>query len=322
MKKILILFGGHSFEHDISIRSCQTIINNIDKRKYKIEICGISKKGEFYSYLDNPSILDNNWLNKKVSKIDNVINYLKTFDKVFPIIHGMDGEDGKIQGLLDLIEVPYVGPNNEGNILGYDKAVTKIICEKNNIPQLPYQVLYTDNVENISLSFPVIVKPSRCGSSLGINVANNIEELNNYLKSAFKYDNKVIIEKYLSKRRELECAILGKKDIIASSVGEIILSDGFYDYDSKYEKDTSVGIPANIDDDLANRIKNISKQIFRILNLKDLSRVDFLYDIETNELYFNEINTIPGFTSISMYPLLFEYDGISIKELITKLIEN
>ncbi len=323
MKKILVLFGGHSFEHDVSVRSCKTIMDNIDKEKYDVSLCGISRDGEFYSYLDDISKLDKNWINKKVNKIENIIMYLKTFDKVFPIIHGMDGEDGKIQGLLDIIEVPYVGPNNEGNILGYDKAITKIICEKNNIPQLPYIVLYKDNeINNISIPFPVIIKPSRCGSSIGINVANNINELNKYIKEAYKYDNKIIIEKYIHKRRELECAVLGKKEIITSSIGEIILANGFYDYDSKYINDTKVGIPANINSTLSKEIKELAKKIFTILDLKDLSRIDFLYDMDNNKLYFNEVNTLPGFTSISMYPLLFEYDGISTKELITKLIEK
>ena len=323
MKKILILFGGHSFEHDISVRSCKTIIDNIDIDKYDATLCGISKDGEFYLYLDEVSLLDKDWLNKKVKKVDNIVQFIKSFDKVFPIIHGMDGEDGKIQGMLDIIGVSYVGPDNEGNIIGYDKAITKIICEKNNIPQLPYIVLYNDNdVKNIPIDYPVIVKPSRCGSSIGINVANNVLELNKCIKDAYKYDKKIIIEKYIHRRRELECAVLGKKDIRTSSVGEIILDDGFYDYDSKYEKDTDVGIPANIDIELANKIKDYSKKIFTILGLKDLSRVDFLYDIDSDTLYFNEVNTIPGFTSISMYPLLFNYDGISTKDLITKLIEN
>lgn len=322
MKKILILFGGHSFEHNISVRSCKTIINNIDTNKYNVSLCGISKSGDFYSYLDDINYLDENWINQKVLKIDNIISYLKSFDKVFPIIHGMDGEDGKITGLLDLIEVPYVGSDNEANILGYDKAITKIICENNNISQLPYKVLYDTNTKDVSLSYPVIIKPSKCGSSIGINVANNKEELNKYVIEAFKYDNIVVIEKYIERRRELECAVLGKKDIITSSVGEIIIDNGFYDYDSKYEKNTKVGIPANIDYELSNKIKNISQNIFKLLNIKDLARIDFLYDIENNKLYFNEINTIPGFTNISMYPLLFEHDGISIKDLITKLIED
>jgi len=322
MKKILVLFGGHSFEHNISIRSCKTIISNISKEKYLVSLCGIGKDGNFYLYEDDISILDESWLTRKVKKIDNIISYIKSFDKVLPIIHGNDGEDGKIQGMLDIIGVPYIGSDNEGNILGYDKAITKIICEKNNISQLPYLILYDKKIEKISLDFPVIVKPSRCGSSLGIGVANNMSELNKCLKKAYKYDNKIIIEKYICNRRELECAVFCEKKVITSSVGEIILNDGFYDYDSKYEKNTSVGIPANIDKKLSNKIKKMSKDIFNILDLKDLARVDFLYDIDNNKLYFNEVNTIPGFTSISMYPLLFKYDGISTEDLITKLIEK
>ena len=281
MKKILVLFGGHSFEHDISVRSCKTIIDNIDKNKYEFTLCGISRDGDFFRYDDDYNLLDVNWMNRKIVKIDNVIPFIKSFDKVFPMIHGKDGEDGKIQGLLDIIGVPYVGPDNEGNLIAYDKVLTKIICEKSDIPQLPYYVVYGDKkVSSIPLQFPVIVKPSRCGSSIGISVANNIDDLNKCIKEASKYDNKILIEKYVQNRRELECAVLGKNEIIPSSVGEIIV-DGVYDYDSKYVKDTKVGIPADISEELSNRIKNLSKKIFRILDLKDLSRVDFLYDMDT-----------------------------------------
>lgn len=323
MKKILVLFGGNSYEHDISVRSSRTIFDNIDHDKYLVSGCGISRNGEFYEYLDDINKLDKDWLNKNVKKIDNICEYLKSFDKVFPIIHGRDGEDGRIQGMLDILKVPYVGCDNEGNILGYDKVITKIICEKYDIPQLPYFVLYNDNdILECEIGFPVIIKPSRCGSSIGINVANNILELNKYVKDAFKFDDKIIVEKYVHHRREFECAALGKDGIKISSVGEIIMDDGFYDYDSKYVKDTEVGIPASINDNMANEIRGYAKMIFEILKLKDLSRIDFLYDMDEDTLYFNEVNTMPGFTSISMYPLLFNYDGINTKELITKLIED
>lgn len=323
MKKILVLFGGNSYEHDISVRSSKTIFDNIDRDRYEVSACGLSRDGEFFEYLDDISLLDSNWLNKNVKKVLNVINYLKGFDKIFPIIHGRDGEDGQIQGMLDIIKVPYVGCNNEGNILGYDKVITKIICEKYDIPQLPYTVFYNDDeILEFDMDFPVIVKPSRCGSSIGISVANNLEELNKCVREAYKFDNKILVEKYLKNRREFECAVLGKEDIKVSSVGEIIIDEGFYDYDSKYLDFTEVGIPANTSDDIKNEIRDYAKRIFDILKLKDLSRVDFLYDEDEDKVYFNEVNTIPGFTSISMYPLLFKYDGISTKDLITKLIED
>lgn len=323
MKKILVLFGGNSYEHDISVRSSKTIFENIDYDKYEVSSCGVSRDGEFFQYLDDISLLDKDWLNRNVKKVDNVVSYLKSFDKVFLIIHGRDGEDGRIPGMLDLFKIPYVGCNNEGNILAYDKVVTKIICEKYNIPQLPYTVFYSDDeIKEFNMEFPVIVKPSRCGSSIGISVANNLEELNKCVKEAYKFDDKILVEKYVKNRREFECAVLGKKDITVSSVGEIIIDEGFYDYDSKYLDYTELGIPADTSDDIKNAIKDYAKTIFDILKLKDLSRVDFLYDTDENKIYFNEVNTIPGFTSISMYPLLFRYDGISTKELITKLIED
>ena len=323
MKKICLLFGSSSYEHEISIKSTKTIIKNIDKSLYNISICGISKTNEFYEYLDNPNSLDNNWLQKKVKKIPNIIKYLKHFDKLFPIIHGNNGEDGHIEGLLELFNIPYVGCNSESSILGYNKYLTKIICEKNNIPQLPYIIFHNNNpITSINLDFPVIIKPSKCGSSIGINIANNIQELNKYIKDAYKYDHTIIIEKYLPKRKELECAILIKENIITSSIGEIITNNNLYDYDSKYLKDTQVKIPANISNDLKEEIERYAKLITKILNLKDLSRIDFLYDTTNNKLYFNEVNTMPGFTSISMYPLLFNYDNLSTKDLITKLIED
>lgn len=322
MKKILILFGGNSFEHNISVRSVKTILSNIDTKRYEVTACGIDLYGNWYIYNDSLNNLDENWTKRDVKKVDNIVNFLRDFYKVFPIIHGRNGEDGAIFAMLDLFNIPYVGSDHEGHIIGYDKVITKIICEKFNIPQLPYIVVNTDKkIKSVDIDFPLIVKPSKCGSSIGINVAKNSGELNKYVKEALKYDNKVIIEKFIN-AREFECAVLGYNNIKVSSVGEILSEEGFYDYDSKYVKDTTVAIPANISKDLSNEIRKYALDIYKLLDLKGLSRVDFLYDKNNNKLYFNEVNTIPGFTSISMYPLLFNHDGISTKELITNLIEN
>lgn len=322
MKKILILFGGNSYEHYISCLSAKTILENIDKKKYAITTVGISKDNNWYLFDDDLTILTKDWTKGNITKIDNITSFIKQFDKVFPIIHGNPCENGNLQGMLNMFNIKYVGTDLLGSIIGYDKDLTKIICEKNNIPQVPY-ITITENkpLKKITIDFPVIIKPAKCGSSIGINIANNIKELNNYLKEAFKYDNKVIIEKFI-KARELECAILYDKKLKASPVGEIKSVNTFYDYEAKYESNSDLLIPAPISKELTKQIQNLALKIFNVLELKDLSRIDFLYDYNNDILYFNEVNTMPGFTSISMYPLLFKNKGISIKELITKLIEN
>ncbi len=322
MKKILVLFGGNSYEHYISCLSAKTILENIDRKKYDVTTVGISKDNNWYIYNDNLNTLKEDWTQGKKTKIENVIAFLKGFDKVLPIIHGNPLENGNIQGFFNLFNISYVGTDLLGSIIGYDKDLTKTICSKYGIPQVPY-ITITNNspLKSIDIDFPVIIKPAKCGSSIGINIANNIKELNKHIKEAFIYDDKVIIEKFI-KARELECAILEDKKLKVSPVGEIRSSNTFYDYEAKYESDSKLLIPAPIDKKITKEIQDLSLKIFKILELKDLSRIDFLYDYHDEKLYFNEVNTMPGFTNISMYPLLFKEKGIDIKELITKLIEN
>lgn len=321
MKKVLVLFGGNSYEHNISCKSAKTILENIDKSKFDVTATGIYENN-WYIFNDNLDLLSQNkWLEGKINKVDNIIEFLKTFDKVFPIIHGNDGETGALSGLFNLFNIPYIGSNILGHAIGYDKEITKIICTHHNIPQVPYITIHTDKkIKKINIDFPVIIKPSSCGSSIGINIANNIKELNKYVKEAFKYDKKIIIEKFI-KAKELECAILEDKKIKISTVGEIKSKNTFYDYESKYILDSNIIIPTTIDKDIIKQIQELSAKIFKILSLKDLSRIDFLYDYENNKIYFNEVNTIPGFTDISMYPQLFNHQGISTKELITILLK-
>ena len=322
MKKILILFGGDSYEHNISCKSAKTILDNIDRTKFDITSVGIYQNN-WYIFNDNLELLTHNkWLEGNIQKIDNIIEFLKTFDKVFPIIHGNNGETGDLSGLFNLFNIPYVSSNILGHAISYDKYLTKIICSHHNIPQIPYITIHNNNkIKKINIDFPVIIKPSSCGSSIGINIANNYKELNKYIKEAFKYDNKVIIEKFI-KARELECAILENKNkLIISTIGEIKSQNTFYDYDSKYILDSNIIIPANLDKEIVKQIQEYSAKIFQILSLKDLSRIDFLYDYENNKIYFNEVNTIPGFTNISMYPQLFKHQGISTKEFITNLLK-
>lgn len=322
MKKILILFGGNSHEHAISCKSAKTILTHIDKSLYNITAVGINHQNNWYLYLDDINLIDESWQNRNIEKITNIIEFLKQFDKVFPVIHGNPEENGNIQGMFNLFGIEYVGTDLLGSIISYDKELTKIICNRHKIPQVPY-ITITKNkkIKNIPFSYPVIIKPAKCGSSIGINIASNVKELNEYVNLAFKYDNKVIIEKYI-KARELECAILETNKIITSPIGEIRSSNTFYDYEAKYLKDSSLIIPANISKELAKEITELSKKIFNVLSLSTLARIDFLYDYNEEKLYFNEVNTMPGFTDISMYPLLFKETGIDIKNLITKIIEK
>lgn len=322
MKKILILFGGNSHEHVISCKSAKTILTHIDKSLYNITAVGIDHQNNWYLYLDDINLIDESWQNRNIEKITNIIEFLKQFDKVFPVIHGNPEENGNIQGMFNLFNIEYVGTNLLGSIISYDKELTKIICNHRKIPQVPYITINENKkIKNIPFPYPVIIKPAKCGSSIGINIASNVKELNEYVNLAFKYDNKVIIEKYI-KARELECAILQTNKIISSPIGEIRSSNTFYDYEAKYLKDSSLIIPANISKKLAKEITELSKKIFNVLSLSTLARIDFLYDYNEEKLYFNEVNTMPGFTDISMYSLLFKEVGINIKNLITKIIEK
>lgn len=320
MKKVLILFGGNSFEHEISCKSVNFIINNIDTKKFKYTLVGIDYNNEWYE-IKNTNKIDNNWKNNTTNKIENIVKYTKNFDIVFPLIHGNTCEDGKLQSMFELYNIKYVGCDSYSSIICYDKLLTKLILEKYSIPQVPY-VIYNDKINLENLEFPVIIKPCKCGSSIGINVAYNSKELKKHLKIALKYDNNIIIEKFIKNNKELECAVLqDNKKLIISDIGEIIKNESWYDFESKYvnQNDTII---SNIDNSIKKEIRNYSKEIFNIIKCKDLSRVDFIYDIDEKRLYFNEINTMPGFTEISMYPKLIENNNISFKKLITKLLEK
>lgn len=307
MEKITVIYGGKSFEHDISIRSYKSFVENINK-KYQLSTIYVDKDGLWY---------ENNKL------MNNVVDFLKEQDVIFPLIHGNIGEDGKLQGLFETFDIKYVGSNTISSALAMDKAFCKIILDKYNIKQVPYVILNKKTkIKEITskLNYPVIVKPSNGGSSIGISIANNARELVKALSNAFKYDKKVVVEKFV-KARELEVGVIENGGIICSSIGEI-KSQGFYDFDSKYIKDTEVIVNADLKKETKLKIKEYAREIFKILECSGFARVDFLYDEIKEELYFNEINTIPGFTDISMFPKLFINDGYSYSEIIDILIKN
>lgn len=317
---MLILFGGNSFEHEVSCNSVNFIINNIDKNKFDYNVVGIDFDGKWYE-VDKNIDINVNWKDKYIKVVNNIIEYLKCFDIVFPMIHGNIGEDGKLQSLFELFNIKYVGCNSYSSLICYDKLLTKLILDKYSIPQVPY-LIYNENTDIEKVKYPSIVKPCKCGSSLGISVVNNKSELINAIKEARKYDNNIIIESYIKENRELECAILEKNNkLIMSDIGEINKNNGWYSYDSKYNTKIDTKI-SNINKCIKKEIKKYSKQIFNILGCKGLSRIDFLYDIKENKIYFNEINTMPGFTEISMYPKLIRNSGINYKKLITILLNS
>ena len=318
MKKVLILFGGNSEEHEISTKSVINVINNIDTHLFNIKIVGITKDNKWIECEIN-DIINKTWY--KLKNINNIISYLKKFDIVLPIMHGKNVEDGKLEGLLDFFNIKYVGSKTEASVIGMDKYLSKIVFHSINIPQVPFVKWDNDLKEVIKLGFPLIVKPCNGGSSIGISKVFNKKELKKAIKLALKYDNNIIVEKFIN-AREFECAVLEDKKIVISDVGEIKYNNSFYDYEDKYINKVKTVIPAKINDKLRKEIQEYSKKVFTTLGCKNMCRVDFLYDIIDNKIYLNEVNTIPGFTDISMYPMLMKNMGYSYKKLITTLIKN
>ena len=320
MKKILVLFGGNSFEHEISCMSVNFIKDNIDTEIFNFELVGIDKENNWF-IVDKNKHIDINWSNQEKRKINNIIEFAKKFDIIFPMIHGNTGEDGKLQSLFELYNIKYVGCDSYSSLICYDKLLTKLILQMHNIPQVPF-FIYNDDINLKNIKYPVIVKPCKCGSSIGIHIVNNENELIAAIEDAKKFDNNIILEQYLSENRELECAILETENkFIISDIGEIMNTDSWYSFECKYKIKTNTVI-SNIDFKIKEKIQKYSKKIFTILKCKNLSRLDFLYDLKTKKLYFSEINTIPGFTEISMYPKLINNLGINAKELITLLLNS
>lgn len=321
--KIAVIYGGISTEHDVSIKSAKNVINNIDTNKYDVTPILIAKDGSWYK-------------NGKLLK--NIIEELKKVDVVFPILHGKFGEDGTVQGMLEMHKIPYVGCNVLASSICMDKIYTKIILDKAKIKQANYIYIKDENIyvddefeelelENDrivelvekKLGYPVFIKPSRSGSSIGIKKARNAQELIAGIQKAAEFDSKILVEEYID-GRELECAILNGKAI---EVGEIVPGDDFYSYEAKYNnKESMVIVPAEVKTEIRNKIKYLAEKAFKVVDGTGLARIDFFLEDKTDELYINEINTMPGFTEISMYPKLCEAGNIKYKDLISNLIES
>lgn len=332
-KKVGVIYGGKSTENEVSKLSSRSVLNELDKEKFEVYEIYIDKKGIWWETQNQ----------EKIKKIENEIEYLKNMNVIFPVLHGLYGEDGTIQGLLEMLQIPYVGCGVLASSVGMDKVYTKIIFERAGLKQAKYvyikkineQYLYVNRdfqekkltLKEIAiktmneLKFPMFVKPSNSGSSVGINKAKNEAELIKYIEYAGKFDSKILVEEGIE-GREVECAVLGKNDVKASCVGEIKPAEEFYSYDAKYNNaESRTEMPAKISTELSDKIRNQAIKAFKAIDGKGLSRVDFFIENETDEVYINEINTMPGFTNISMYPKLWEESGIKYKELLTKLIE-
>ncbi len=333
MKNVAILFGGKSTEHEVSRSSATSVLNHIDKSKYNIFPIGITKEGKWFQYKgDFENISNGSWEKDINNKIADGINILlnKEVDVVFPVLHGMYGEDGTMQGLCKLLNLPCVGPSVMSSAVCMDKIYTKYLLEHEGIKQAPYVVVnafdygikpeeFISKIEE-NLGYPCFVKPANSGSSVGITKAQNRESLKAGLVEALKHDRKILVEEGLN-AREIEVAVLGNDDPKASVPGEIIPAKEFYDYEAKYEDAASkLMIPAALSEKEMANIRELSIRIYKKLDCAGMARVDFLVDKENGEVYLNEVNTIPGFTSISMYPKMWEATGLPYGELIDELI--
>lgn len=342
-KTVAVLFGGQSSEHEVSCVSAQTIVRAIDADQYEIVMIGITKEGHWL-YVEDVSFLeDGSWVNGTVTAVISPdatrqevicigVDGVKThkIDVVFPVLHGLYGEDGTVQGLFELAKLPYVGCGVIASALGMDKLYAKIVVDTLGIAQAAYVPMRKSELKDMDaaiakveerLTYPVFVKPSNAGSSKGISKAHDREELKAALVEAAKHDVKILIEETIL-GRELECAVLGAEDVRASGVGEIVAAAEFYDYDAKYnnaESKTIIGpeLPEGKEDE----IRDCAVRIFRALDGFGLARVDFFLEHDTNRVVFNEINTLPGFTGISMYPMLWNAKGLDVRTLVAKLID-
>jgi D-alanine-D-alanine ligase len=337
--RIAILCGGKSGEHEISIRSASSVIQALRKDRYQISVIGIDPMGNWY-FQDPMALIASQRIDTQPKELllGNRLTVpheknLKPFDIVLPILHGSYGEDGSIQGFLELMDVPYLGSGILGSAIGMDKDVTKRLLREAGLPIVPFYVfkkqdfqkdfntMLTKSLERFGL--PFFVKPCNLGSSLGVHKVKNQEDAYEAFRDAFSFDTKILVEQYIP-ARELECAILGNEIPQASVIGEVVPQHEFYSYEAKYldENGAVLHIPAqNLPFAMVKTIQEMAIQAFQVLGCAGMSRVDFFLDKENQKLYINEVNTIPGFTSISMYPKLWEASGISYPDLLDQLIE-
>ncbi|KAA3609633.1 MAG: D-alanine--D-alanine ligase [Calditrichaeota bacterium] len=344
--RVGILFGGKSAEHEVSLQSAKNVIDAIDKNKFEVTLIGIDKSGRWYLndasrfllHADDPKHIQMQHANEEVALVAGrqgeqlvslaTANTTDKLDVVFPILHGPLGEDGTIQGLLKLANVPFVGAGVLGSAVGMDKDVMKRLLRDAGLPIGKFITIPVQKKNKISfgeivqeLNSPVFIKPANMGSSVGVHRAENEEQFNSALADAFKYDNKVIVEEFID-GREIECAVLGNENPVASVAGEIIPHHEFYSYEAKYIDSEGAGlqIPADLPAEIMAQIQKCAIETFQVLNCEGMARVDFFLQ-QNGKIVVNEINTIPGFTRISMYPKLWAASGVPYSILIEKLIQ-
>lgn len=333
-KTVVLLFGGRSAEHEISLLSAASIFNNLDQSKFQIRSIFIDKKGN-WRVVESP-LLSPERLNKGPSATflpwdENHSSPLIEADIYFPVLHGPYGEDGTIQGLLEMADVPFVGASVMDSAIAMDKAMTKIILKSKNLPVVRHLIImekdWKEDRKSIlgqikkELPLPFFVKPACLGSSVGISKIKESGQIPAAVEKAFHYDRKILVEEGIQ-GRELECSVLGNDNPEASLPGEIIAFREFYDYDDKYlEGKTRFGIPAELTPSQTREVQSLSVEAFKAIGCSGMARVDFLMDGKTEKIFVSEINTIPGFTEISMYPKLWEVSGLPFPRLLERLIQ-
>ena len=344
---VCVLFGGISPEHQVSLRSAASVLQNLNPEKYNILPVGITQDGDWFLYggSDYSQLPTGQWLQHPdncratISPIrgqgllcfegDCVVR--QQVDVVFPVLHGENGEDGAMQGLLQMAGIPYVGPHVAESAVSMDKTLTKLVADNAGVPQAAWELIRSaelparmeqllDRIES-RFEYPVFVKPAGTGSSVGVSKAMDRLQLQQALEKAGEFDEKILVEEFIH-GREVEVAVMGNDSPVASVCGEIDSGAEFYDYDAKYITDTSVAyIPARISEEVAEQVREQAVKVYSAIGCKGLSRVDFFVTYEDSRIVFNEINTLPGFTSISMYPKLFAASGIPYDELLDQLLK-
>lgn len=336
-KTVAIIFGGASAEHDVSIMSAASIVEQMDRQLFEPVLIGLNRSNQPHLFeaidtLDSEALFTEGQAMDKVSMAALLTG---TCDVAFPIIHGPGGEDGQLQGFLKFLGVPFVGADVTASAICMDKRLAKEVLKANGFLQAPFlsltkqrfQALLADQTlvswVEASLQYPLFVKPSNLGSSVGIHKVHNCEELQPALEDAFRFDRMVLIEQGID-ARELECGVLGTDNPQAMAVGEIVASHEFYDYEAKYsdKAPSELTVPANISETVVAQIQEASVRAYELLGCEGMARVDFLVDKHTHAVYLSELNTLPGFTKFSMYPSLCAEMGISYTALITNLIEQ
>jgi D-alanine-D-alanine ligase len=348
-----ILLGGRSCEHEVSVVSARSVLEAIDHEKYNVYLIGIDKNGHWHlaSSLDQlianrvvRAISDKNQFPENENQVtlglhhqgnlrsaDGGSNTIPALDVIFPVLHGTFGEDGTIQGVFEMAGIPYVGCGVAASSIAMDKALAKLVFTAAGIPQAPSQIVVRSrwskdstsviDAAETSLGFPAFVKPANMGSSVGVSKAHDRKSLEQAINLAFDFDNKIIVEQSMENCQEVECAVLGNEDPVASVVGEIIPGAEFYDYQTKYIDDKSETlIPAQISRAANECVRDLSIRAFKAIDGAGLARVDFFVNRVDSQVYLNEINTLPGFTPISMYPKLWSASGIAYPDLIDRLV--